>query len=323
MKVDREKFFDIQAKFDNIPFTQTEEWLLSEYSDRLDDVLYFVNSLDDPQICCWGIYSKIRFLGYQLNLSGETLKKDISIRTITSFYQEIANEDYTVVNVSSINTYNVDFEIGIRRAGFIRPLGMSLCPLSILVNLQEPFNFHRNWRRNVRKSIKASVRFKHIEKPTTKDIISFIELFNQLKERKDLGFKLSEKGIAELFKNQRFRLFFVYDKDDKPIAARIVYLMNNRSYDVYAANSRQALQCCSVYLIQQKILEYLQDLKIEEFDFGRIPPGTDNMDSIYISKSYSGGIPISYNGQWIYSKKKWIDLLYTIAKFLIRGDKRY
>lgn len=323
MKVDREKFFEIQAKFDNIPFTQTEEWLLSEYSDRLDDVLYFVNSLDDPQICCWGIYSKIRFLGYQLNLSGETLKKDISIRTITSFYQEIANEDYTVVNVSSINTYNVDFEIGIRRAGFIRPLGMSLCPLSILVNLQEPFNFHRNWRRNVRKSIKESVRFQYIENPTNDDICTFIGLFNQLKERKSLRFKLSEKGISKLLEKQRYKLFFVYDKEDNPIAARIVYLMNNRSYDVYAANSRQALQCGAVYFIQQKIFEFLHDLKIEFFDYGRIPPGTDNMDSIYVSKSYSGGEPISYNGQWVYSNNQLIDFMYAFAKYFIRGDKRY
>lgn len=323
MKIDRTEFFMIQARFEYIPFTQTEEWLLSEYSDKLNDIVYFVDSLDYTQICCWGIIMEKPIIGKYLLLNGETIQEDIAINRVTSFYREIIDENFSTVEVSSINYYSAKFEVGIRRAGFIRPLGLSLCPLTLLVNLQEPFNFHRNWRRNVRKSIKESVRFQYIENPTNNDISSFIELFNQLKERKSLRYKLSKKGLSKLLCKNRYKLFFVYDKEGYPIAARIIYVMNKRAYDVYAANSEEALQCGATYFIQQEILDFLRVLKIEHFDYGRIPPGTDNMDSIYVSKSYSGGEPICYNGQWHYSKKKLNDFLYSFAKYLIRGDKRY
>lgn len=323
MITDRTRFFEIQSEFDNIPFTQTEEWLLSVYSNKLNDVVYYVDSIEDAHICCWGVHSKKPFFGKHLLINGETYNKDISIKKTTSFYREIVDVGYTVVKISSINFYNPNYEIGIRRAGFIRPLALSPSPVTLLVNLQEPFNFHRNWKRSVQKSIKASIQFQHIEKPTIKDIETFIILFNQLKERKNLGFKLSEKGLASLLKHPKFKLFFVYDKDRHPISGRIVYVNNKRSYDIYAANSEQALQCGAAYFIQQKILEFLRDLEVELFDYGRVPPGTDQMDSIYISKSYSGGYPASYNAQWIFSKGKLFDLMYTIVKHYIRGDKRY
>jgi len=320
MTIDEVQFFEIQAThFSNIPYNQTKEWLKSTVG--IVSTKFFVNSLKKPEIACWGRVFKRKFVGNHLMIDGITYQTD-NIKTIHDFFQNIVNQNYSIIEISDIGIHSTHFEIGIRQAGFIRPI-LSLSPLSLIVKTQEPFNFHRNWRRNVRKAENEGCEFEIVEYPTEVQLKEFVGLFKQLKERKGLEFSINNRSLYLLLQNKCYKLFFVKNSKGNYISGRIIYVCGDNSYDIYAANSDEGTKNGSAYYIQEKILFYLKHIGVSYFDYGRISPSNDEMNNIYISKNYSGGEPITYNGQWLYSKSKQTGLLYEIYKLLIRKQRRY
>ena len=106
------------------------------------------------------------------------------------------------------------------------------------------------------------------------------------------------------------------NKEGVNIAGRLEYQCEKNVYDIYAANTNVGLSNGAVYHLQEEILKYLSEHGYSEFDYGMIPPSDNHMDDIYIAKSYSGGAPIGYNGQWQYCKtliKKYISSVYTFC----------
>lgn len=73
----------------------------------------------------------------------------------------------------------------------------------------------------------------------------------------------------------------------------------------------------------QNIFEVLKTEGIEEFDFGRIPPSDHATDNVYIFKKASGGSPIQYNGEWVYFKSKWTEVLFTLYQLFKLKRQRY
>lgn len=320
MMTNRKTFFEVQKSFPDIPFSQTEEWL---DSIKNNNICYFVDNVQQPRICCWGRVYNRKLIGNHLLINGISMKNVIDSKNIRDFFKSIISEGFKLIELSDINYYNADFEVGIRRAGFLRPLGSTLSPLTLIVNLQSPFSFHRDWRRNVRKAIEQDIQFEYLPNPTIDQTNTFIRLFNQLKERKNLGFTLTSEELLKLLSKEHFKLFFAKTKEDKYLAGRLIYVNKKKAYDIYAANSYESLKNGSTYFLQEKIFYFLKEREIEFFDYGRIPPGTDSMDDIYVAKSYSGGYPILYNGQWQYSKSILFDYLYSFYKHCILKRKRY
>lgn len=226
-----------------------------------------------------------------------------------------------MINISDIEKYSTIFEIGIRQAGFIRPIGLHLCPMTLIVDLKQPFSFHRNWRRCVKKSMDCGHVFEYVEKPTIHDAKEFVNLFDQLKVRKNLGFSLKEKQILKLLQGS-FHLFFIR-KGDKRIAGRIAYTHGEQVYDVYAANSNEAIHSGAAYRIQEGILQYFVRQGYSYFDYGRISPSADGMNDIYLSKSYSGGYPIAYNGEWFFCRSIFLTYMYSFFLHVIHKQRLY
>lgn len=320
MIVNKNQFFEIQsAHFSNIPFNQTKEWLQITGSE--DNVKFFVNNIEKPQIACWGRIFSRSFFGLHLFIDGVSYNTD-DIKTIHKFYESLINLGYSFIEISDIGLYSTNYDIGLRQAGFIRPI-LSLSPLSIIVHIQEPFNFHRNWKRNVRKAEEFGCEFEVVEIPSAMQLKVFVELFNQLKIRKSLGFSINEKSLFILLKNRCYKLFFVKNLEGKYLSGRIIYINGENSYDVYAANSDEGIKNGATYYIQEHIFDYIKDLGVNLFDYGRISPSSDEMNNIYVAKNYSGGNPILYNGEWFFSKNKQFGLLYEFYKFFIKKRRRY
>lgn len=318
MIIDRQRFFKIQKNFPDVPFNQTEVWL--EITGGIKNTVFFVDSEDNPRVCCWGRVFERRFIGAHLMIDGLSVKTS-NIKYIKDFFQDVVSNGYALIEVSDIGYYNCDFEIGIRQAGFVRPL-LNLCPLTLLVELQEDFKFHRNWKRNVNKAIVNNINFKVVDKPTIQDCEVFTTLFNQLKYRKGLSFNIEPETLYNLLVSDEFKLFFTTGENNQTFSARVVYITKKLAYDVYAANSDEGIRNGAAYYIQENILYYLKENGVKAFDYGRIPPSADEMNNIYIAKSYSGGIPIQYNGQWVFNKSKMIDFIYNLLKYY-RKQKRY
>lgn len=219
--------------------------------------------------------------------------------------------------ISDISEYDPNFEVGIRRAGFVRPLGLSVCPLTMIVDFSLPFSFHRQWKRNVKKSKECGNYFYLVEKPTYEDAKDFEHIFKQMSERKSLGaYHTAEQVLALL--GDKFKLFFIENKNHERISARIEYTNGNSVYDVWAASTKEALKTGASYHIQEQIFEFFKSQGFEKFDYGRISPSADYMDNIYLAKTYSGGHPISYNGQWYFSQSPFLTFVMSFYQYFVK-----
>lgn len=323
MKIDRFLFFACQVNLSKIAFSQTEEWLDACHYDQ-DSVRFFVDSSQNTNIACWGVETRSRLLGTKLNINGISLNDSVSIEQYRQFFASIIDEDYDIIDVSDISVYSTDFEVAIRRAGFVRPLGINLCPLTIIVDVNTTdYKFHRNWRRQVRKSKESGNSFEVVDNPTYQDAEKFVALFQSLKERKSLGFSISAEEIELMLHSKKYQLFFINNSQGERVCGRIAYIHNGRVYDVYAANSDASMASGAIYHIQEEILRYCGTIGCVEFDYGRVSPSADHMDNIYVSKSYSGGRVAQYNGQWHYAKSPLKDALYSMYRYGFRRNRHY
>ena len=55
----------------------------------------------------------------------------------------------------------------------------------------------------------------------------------------------------------------------------------------------------------------MKERGIDCYDLGRIGPGIRSSNSVCEFKRYSGGEERVYNGEWIYTNKKWTEYLYA------------
>lgn len=209
MQVDRNKFFELQKQLESVPFTQTEEWFEHSYEDRTDRMRFFVDSTENPSVAAFGYLRSRKLLGSRLLFDGICKSAACTSKHIRGFFKSIVDEGYDVEHVSDIDEYDPDYEVGIRRAGFRRPFGIHLCPMSMIVDLQKPFSFHRNWRRNVKKAQDNGCTFVAIENPRRDDAKEFVRLFGELKERKALHYSLTEDKLLPLFEKGNYKMFMI------------------------------------------------------------------------------------------------------------------
>ena len=322
MIISKEQFFKVQQSIKNIPFNQTNSWLECGNLESICKIIYFVDNMENPQIACWGRETSRVFFGRKLMIDGIAYNSDIKHKVLTDFFKSLTLEGYATIEVSDIEKYSPTFEIGIRRAGFVRPWGLSLCPMSIIVNLEHDFNFHRNWKRNVKKSRELGNVFEHIECPTLLDARAYIELFSSLKDRKGVSYSLSSIEILNLLQGN-YDLFFIKDQNGHYLSGRIEYRCGELIYDTYAATNSDGIKSGAAYQIQEDIFMFYKNRGYKRFDYGRISPSNNKMDDIFIAKSYSGGEPIGYNGQWLYTTSLFKYLLKKIYSSIIRNNSFY
>lgn len=323
MLVNKEEYFSLLAKIDSIPFVQSRPWIECHSKGNEESVIYIVNSNQDIRMCCIGLISVHRFIGKTLIINGVCRKHDVNETELRKFFQSILELNYDVVYVTDGEKYNSEFELAIRRAGFIRPLGLQLSPMTLYVDLQKPFSFHRNWRRNVKKSIECGNTFRFVEKPSKQDAQDFVNLFKEQSKRKGLKYSFSSEEILFLLKDSRYRMVMVSNKEGKSIAGRLLFISGNMSYDVYAANSNEGISTGAVYQVQEGMLNYLKSTGAYFFDYGLIPPRADEMDDIYLAKSYSGGYAVGLNSEWYFGRSMFKHYFTSFYRYFIRKNKMY
>ena len=269
---DKTTFFELQKKLNRIPFTQSRGWC-----DYLlccgKQIVFFVDSVQNPKITCWGIAQKIPFSSKKiLRIEGESYINELSEKIFKNFYSNLLNIGYQGIEINSNNTFNLEFEIGIRRSGFIRPLGSFSCPLTIEIDFNIDFKFDNNWKRNVKKALKFELKFQELIDISTKETKQISDMFKELANLKGLGFHLETESLQILLASNDIRTFMVYNNKNHPVAARIVHVNNLFATDIFAANSLEARKCGATYFIMQHIFETLKEEGFQTFDFGRIPP---------------------------------------------------
>lgn len=319
---DPSAYFKLQSRFEQIPFTQSEAWFnyLKAQGKR---IVFFMDDAVDPVIMTWGFTEKIPMSGLEiLRIEGECYRNP-SEDKIREFYSHLGKMSYSGIELNSNNNYNVDFEVNVRRAGFVRPIGTFTCPLTIIVDLEKEIDYNRNWKRNVKTAVQEHLSVAEIEQPSHEVVQQIVGLFKEMAELKNLGYSLTHTALKELLQSKGIRTFMVYDAQQVPLAARIIHVVNGFSADVFAANSNRARECGATFFMMQYLFEQLKSEGIKRFDFSRIPPSNHTSDSVYLFKNSTRGEKTQYNGEWVRYKRKRTELTILAYKWFKLKKQRY
>ena len=217
----------------------------------------------------------------------------------------------------------MNFEIGIRRSGFIRPLSLFSCPLTIEVDLLKSFNFDNNWKRNVKKANRNELNFIELINYDAESLSNIVNMFKEMADFKGLKHTLDVASLKTLTSSSDIRVFMAQTKEGKTLAARIVHDKNKFVTDIYAANSTNSRNYGAAYFLVEKILYSLKEEGKTSFDFGRIPPSNHNTDTVYNFKNATRGNRVQYNGEWVYYKNRLIEFIVFLFKNYFIRSQRY
>ena len=315
-------FFKIQSKFKRIPFSQSEGWY-KYIKVQGKAMAFFADYIPKPNIMCWGVVEKVPLTGKKiLRIEGDVFS-EVTENIIRAFYSGFKDSAYVGIEIDNNHHYSVEYEIGIRRAGFFRPIGIYSCPLSIEVDLSAELNFNRKWRRNLRKAEEHNLHFKEITTPTSENVDSFVKIFNEMARFKKMPFRLSHKSVSKLVNSDDFHFIMVTDENAIPLSGQIVYIKNNLAYAVFAANSMLARNCGAAPFLYKELFTLLKLEQIKIYDHGRIPPSTNDTNGVYLFKRGTGGNKVQYNGEWTNYKSRILELAVFFYKWFKLKKPRY
>ncbi|MCD7971738.1 MAG: hypothetical protein LUG18_03595 [Candidatus Azobacteroides sp.] len=322
---DKNQYFQIIKNFEYIPYSQTEGWYCYINNGKNEKEEKFIFILDDqqnPEIACFGYIMK--FFGLKLlMITGECIKKlPVNRKTVYSFYEKITSSGYDFIEVNSPLLYSAEYEIGIRKAGYLRPVGFFSMPVSKLIFLQaESIEFSKNWRKNLKKAEKNDFHFEVKEKPDKEDIFSFFNLYKILLKEKNFYHHISKNEFEYILSSPDFGLAMLKENtSDELIAGFIFFKRNQFAQSVFRAKSVLARNTGATFYIYIKLLEYLKDKNYLYFDMGRLVPSIiPSLDGVFDFKDGLKGEYILYNGEWAWYKKKFYrPLMYFVKKILMK-----
>lgn len=316
---DKKQFFDTIKDFEYIPFTQTEGWYNYHNTQKPGKIIFLVDNIHNPSIACFA-HEKKFFSLKMLMISGEALVSElISWKQIQTFYKDITALGYDFIEVNSLAIYNSKYETGIRKAGYLRPVGLFSSTQSILIDLEKELSFDKNWKKNLKLATKQNLSFEVIEKIEEKHIREFFLLYQHL--LKDKGFEnaINEKQIKELLSSSFFGMANVRDSQNLPQAYFIFYKRGKYAESLFRAKSDTAKQNGASFYLYFKLLEYLRMNGFKSFDMGKISPGVKGKDGVANFKLGINGSYIIYNGEWSWYKKSFYrPLMYFVKKYLFK-----
>lgn len=325
MQVDETTFFKTINCLELVPFEQTNAWKQFNEKGNVNFVYYIVNNSQNfPVAAFWGRVFKKPLIGKILDINGIAKSASATSKDVSGLFKEVSDSNvYDLILYNDVLPYDCANEVAMRRIGYNRPMGNRLCPLTILVDIKEERKCDRNWKRNLKKATDAGLTFRKVNNPSMQDSRLVSNMFGELAEMKSLGYKLDPEKLMCLLNDNHYHLFYV-EKDLKPLCARIVYENGLHTADVFAANSFESRKYSATHYLCEEIFEYFNKRGgVETFDFSRIPPSNNETDSVYLFKASSGGRIVQYGGEWYFSKRNLLPLLFCIFNFYIRRTHHY
>lgn len=320
IEIDSQQYSDFVKEFRDTPFKLTPAWI-KYYKSQGKKALFFADTPVQPGIMCWGTSRKSKFLGNILVLFGPILKEGTTVKQLTEFLEGLKSFNHNGIQLNLTTPYSTDFEIAARKAFFKRPIGQSFTNLTILVNTGE-LKSDRNWKRNLKKAYSENYNFE-IKKEVSPDECRIIS--NLSKENSDIrnfSDSLSPEEITLLMSYENIFVCLLFN-NHKPIAARIISIEQEISYDLFACNSLESRKNGANHYLMEKLFNYLRENQIYYFDFSGIPIGKKNLYGIYEFKNSSGGKVVQTNGEWCWYKAKYTRHLLYIYQLLINKQEFY
>jgi hypothetical protein len=318
--INKQTFFKLIKDFEYVPYTQTEGWYKYNSFSKPEDVVFITDNISDPSIACFGYVKK--FFGLRLlMIEGECFKKNnVSRETIQSFFEDITKLGYDFIEISSIAIYNPEYEIGIRSAGYLKPVGAFSMHLSKVIDLQTEIAFSGNWRRNLKKAQKHNWRFEVIENASQNDIKTFLELYSKLLSDKKINHHIAPDQLTYLLADPHFKLATAQDERNAVHAVFIFFADGTNGVSLFTAKSEEAKDNGAMFFIYAKLLEHLQQTGHRYFDVGRlIPSAAKELNGVFDFKDGMKGDYVIYNDEWSwYKNSRYRTMIYFVKKFLMK-----
>jgi len=317
MKVNRDTFFKNIQNFEHAPFTQSRGYFDSKFSNKKNYV-FFLNEESDPNFGCYGHRIKIPIVGGYMVYIESICYNNIEEKSLLEFLKQLVDYDYKVINIIDDNIYLPAAEIAFRKAGFRKPFGQFGTNLSIVINLNNEFNYSRDWKRNIKIANKYdNFLCKNIIDFSDQTINEIALLFKENSETKNLSYCYSKSDLMNVLNDKKYKLF-VAQINDEIIAARIIYTNGKLAHDFSTANGRKSRKVRGVTnALMDYIFCFLKENNFKYFDFSRLPIARKGAEGVSEFKLGSRGDIVKYNGEWLYTKKgifRWG--IYFINKFI-------
>ena len=233
---DKNSYFQILEKFEIVPYTQSRGWCEMQSLYKPEKVKYFVNDMDNPTIACFAHEKKM--LGVRMIVIEEEAFKDELAHTpaeIKKFYEIINASGYKIIEISSNSKYDFDYEIALRQAGFLRPVGLFSLPSTKIIDLTNPIGYSRDWKNNLKKAAKNGLEFEPVERVEKFHSEEFIKIYSEMSRSKSIGIPFNAELIEKLCSTGEFKVFFVL-RNGVRIASTIIFQRNESALSLYAAS---------------------------------------------------------------------------------------
>lgn len=312
---DPKEYFKIIQRIKHIGLEQSEYWY--QYKKSKKKFVFYVDSLTDTSVAILGTIYKLPFIGEILRIQdGPVYQENITQKKFNTFFSYLMKK-YEGIEIDSTHPYSTDFEVAIRRVGFLRPSINKRCPLTICIDPCNKKPYGKNWKQNLKKNSQYEMKFV-VSNKSDEDIELFVKLFTEMKDMKNISYGVDFKNVKNLLKGDKTHMFFAYC-NNTPVAARVISIDKLYAFDIHAANSSFSRDCGGTYFLMDEIFKFLSQFNILFFDFGRIAPGKTKLEYVSHFKETSKGIYVQYNGEWIWYKKKAIRILLNFYyKYLLK-----
>lgn len=317
---DKETYFGWVDKMAVVPFTQSRGMYDFNGCDRSGRAILLVNKREDPDIACFAHIK--RFCGLKMLLvEGECLKTtEPDEVVIRQFYEEITHLEYSMVEVNSSLPYCFAYDYGIRRAGYLKPVGLFSIYLTRVIELTKPFSFGPNWKKNLKKSAKFPLAFSLYSDITIERMSIFHQIYEELVSRKGFGTYYSLEMLLALCHNPHFRMAQLADEESGEIAcSTLIYTHRTEAISILIVTTPYGRKVSASFLLHKKLFETLVQQGFEHYDWGRISPSISSKDSVAFFKMGIDSTPLMYGGEWSWYRHHWMRIgMYFVKKYLFK-----
>lgn len=309
-QVDLHTFFASTADWQWVSHTQTEGWVAAFLQSA--DTLCFMSE----NIACIGWISR-KWGRRMLSITGECFRAlPVNDKQVFDFFDYVAHTDVDIIYINSDSVYSPLYEIGIRQAGFLRPVGMFSTSLSKEIPLDYPYHFDKSWQRNLKKADDNHLSFQSVSEPTETDLSDYISFHNAMEQRKGFRDGISFNQLYSILSHPYFRMAWVNDAEGHHLAGGIVFSRCDYARFLYSFTSVEGRRLSASYRLYIGYMDYLASEGIKRFDVGRLSPSNHAKNNLFLFKNGIDGNALSYNGEWLYAKSKIIPFaLYLANKY--------
>jgi hypothetical protein len=275
-------------------------------------VRYFL----DEQIGC-AAYVK-RFMGLtMLMVDTECLQhRHTKPTAICRFYEALRQTGVDMIEVNSRRIYQADYEIGIRQAGFLRPVGSFSYEMTNIIDLSQPLSFNENWKRNLKVSDSQGLTLQRVEHITREDIAAFIRLYREMCFHKNLAQPFTEEMLRVLLDDPHFRLCFICHGNER-LSGIIYHHVGMQAGLLYAANGDAANRVHAGFQLYKQLLNSLSEEGVKTFDMEKMGASIHSTNAVFLFKQGIRGELTPLCGEWSWYKRRWYGVgMYFIKKYL-------